>query len=1271
MFFARIAVPVLALLCIVRGELFPDVPDNVQLRKDSNINLMKVLESLAPVAGDEDAGLQPASEGIERFRRQLNTQKSKDFTSGNTESIGASHSADGENDSGYGLASESRSEISRGESATNVQQTEDAASGSGSWDPMHPPLSNTRHNPKVAVPHPNTPYYHPKPADPAPMQPPAPPPSPPVLIQTIIKQIPIPMKKATIGSNQHTRLSHKHTPDVNSLKADEAAFISALHNENEAKSETPVLPGSEGGIQDPTPAASGYASGADAASGSNAVPEEVASGFEGRKDEVTLESGSGMSFISGDNDSAEATLEDATGESGDEDFLPGSIGGATNLQQDEAKAQTIRSGSGSAAPKLTDNAAKEVQQTPVAQAAEVVAKAPVKAAKDVAKAPAVASTAEQAVDSMKQAQPSAESDTEDSLMAQATVPKETAAVAAPQEESGDSLMVEASTQAQAPVPQTSQAAQANTLPQTADKPQAHQSNPVPEVSQVAPKASLAPKANALPQTKPTPQDQDASGDSDDEEALPGSVGADKDITGLEGSASDDKASNQKSNAIPEKTTTGSVETEVSSDSGSGTKQNQATSTIEATPPTIVGPTAAPQEQDISGSGSKDLMADGNEEQLPGSVGGMGPNLMTMNNLANGVSGDDGEDAESSSASGQDSNDAEGSKKDTIAKAAPVAVTANTVKKVTEGSGMDLGFPETASGMAQQQPEQQLPGGDGNDANLQLMSSGDDVSSGSQVMEERDSSGAVEVNTPVSSGAGVSLKTQAAVLNDVTESSGDNEASSGSGAAIPGDVKVKKPKTTAAPAATIPIRPEPVVQQQKASDTIKPLPGSEGKDDTINLSGSGEQEDNSGSFSKDQEVLPEVKKTNTEKPEEAVSQISNLDKESALKAALSAAGLNSVPFALGSGAGSGIELGDSLSGSGITGTLEFTPVSNSNEAVINFYGKKEAKSGGEPLLEGSASEHVSGENRHDIPDLDDSTGSTDVGPTEEAVEEEKEEEVGWPKAGDTVDQQMLDHFMISQILEQNLTLFYGGLMGRSGPVGPPGPPGSPGDRGQTGVPGPVGPDGDIGAPGADGVPGPKGPPGPPGYPGFKGYRGPQGPPGIAGEPGPPGIGGGIGYMGPPGPDAIMPNCSYICEGERTLLHCKQYEMVNVKRAFWGREDKQICGNAPIGLTADKPCETDTDNVLKKINNQCRNQQVCELVASNVFFNDPSCNDAYKYLKVCHECVPDTANSVDVLREYGKRKKRGTKLDHILDRMKKKEEKRIMDDLWIRPFKAPSL
>jgi len=399
--------------------------------------------------------------------------------------------------------------------------------------------------------------------------------------------------------------------------------------------------------------------------------------------------------------------------------------------------------------------------------------------------------------------------------------------------------------------------------------------------------------------------------------------------------------------------------------------------------------------------------------------------------------------------------------------------------------------------------------------------------------------------------------------------------------------------------------------------------------------------------------------------------------SGLQADIVPANLGKIPLKLGVGSGStyglgsgaGIDYGsasDFLSGSAGSGTLELTPATNPSDAIVNLFGsafspaEKEADSGSSSIVEdGSTVKHQKqGKNRHLIP----SSGNDEIAP----YEDKEQVEYDLPKPGDTVDQQLLDRFMISQILEQNLTLFYGGLAGRPGKQGSVGPPGAPGMQGMSGPMGPPGPLGEVGAPGADGEFGPLGPPGLPGPPGYKGEQGPPGLMGLAGEPGAPGIPGPLGDMGPTGPEAVMPNCSYICEGEKTWLQCKQYETIKVNRAFWGREENAFCPEAPVGLDADKVCETDPDNTFKKVESQCRHNQACEIVASNTFFDDPTCKNTFKYLKLCYECIPDEVHATDVLLDMGKRRKRGTRLEDILRKRREKSRDKLLNDLWKHPY-----
>ncbi len=142
------------------------------------------------------------------------------------------------------------------------------------------------------------------------------------------------------------------------------------------------------------------------------------------------------------------------------------------------------------------------------------------------------------------------------------------------------------------------------------------------------------------------------------------------------------------------------------------------------------------------------------------------------------------------------------------------------------------------------------------------------------------------------------------------------------------------------------------------------------------------------------------------------------------------------------------------------------------------------------------------------------------------EESEDNTFKWPKYGDEVTQEMLDHFMIAQLLEQNLTLFYGGLTGRPGPQGEKGPKGKFGDVGPDGPIGPLGPVGEEGAPGEFGVVGPLGPKGDRGPPGDKGRSGIPGLHGLPGEPGVPGGRGKPGTTGPAGPGTDLPVSSFI-------------------------------------------------------------------------------------------------------------------------------------------------
>ncbi|KII70413.1 Collagen alpha-3(VI) chain [Thelohanellus kitauei] len=203
-----------------------------------------------------------------------------------------------------------------------------------------------------------------------------------------------------------------------------------------------------------------------------------------------------------------------------------------------------------------------------------------------------------------------------------------------------------------------------------------------------------------------------------------------------------------------------------------------------------------------------------------------------------------------------------------------------------------------------------------------------------------------------------------------------------------------------------------------------------------------------------------------------------------------------------------------------------------------------------------------------------------------------------------------------------------LIGRLGDPGQPGPAGEkgkdgfPGSPGLIGEPGPPGPSGKIGPQGLDGHRGPRGLTGSPGEAGTPGPPGEQGPPGLTGKPGNPG------RKGPPGLEAVFPNCSFICENEKMWIQCREYELIHIMRTYWGRNDKELCPNPPRGLSSNDTCEGDQDLVFLKVIDQCQNKKACELVGSNIFFDDNTCTHVYKFLKVCYECLPEDTSTYEV-------------------------------------------
>lgn len=99
-------------------------------------------------------------------------------------------------------------------------------------------------------------------------------------------------------------------------------------------------------------------------------------------------------------------------------------------------------------------------------------------------------------------------------------------------------------------------------------------------------------------------------------------------------------------------------------------------------------------------------------------------------------------------------------------------------------------------------------------------------------------------------------------------------------------------------------------------------------------------------------------------------------------------------------------------------------------------------------------------------------------------------------------------------------------------------------------------------------------------------------------------------------------SITCQGQKEWLQCDgPYELIRVRNAFWGRDNDYTCTRSGIthGLRSDKNCAQDESNTMTKIREACDNENVCEVVASPIYFDKTDCPDIYKYLKLEWECA----------------------------------------------------
>ncbi|KAJ7337293.1 carbohydrate binding [Desmophyllum pertusum] len=687
-------------------------------------------------------------------------------------------------------------------------------------------------------------------------------------------------------------------------------------------------------------------------------------------------------------------------------------------------------------------------------------------------------------------------------------------------------------------------------------------------------SQFSPEESLLEQVLPSVSS--GSGEPDkQEESLPGSVGGQISID--ESQDSSNLGSGEEAVKI------------VSPASGMGSGESPTTRSD-------VAVASVAQDSDSSGSGSDEQLSgsgiaddlqslasssEDDDETLPGSIGAVGPNLMTMASPENkpagsGMADQSGDGSGVGSGLEEQANlmktfqfsDSSGS----VGQFDNLAQTKPTSEKEEEGSGeFDLLKslqPPQGSGVA----DEPLPGGFGNgdSADIQSLagSGGEDASGfayqsgsgfGSFMDEGLSASGSAEADVIAdlsgasSSGSGkfysdsneyqsLSKKDYAPTASASASASAEQDSGSSSGSAsqplpVAKHTYLPTPKRvgTGISSTTLAAPASGSSSSGQSDSGASALPGSVGIEESFSSSGSAIFDTSGSGMIPNIADFPQEDLLSTEDVETSASGAEDVNvvesgagegsgaqpsgdegiEETILRShtgklkpisfnldSTLQADLGKIPINLGVGSGStyglgsgaGIEYGsasDFLSGSAGSGTLELTPATNPSDAIVNLFGstfipaEKESDSESSSTVaqsgEGSTIKHKLGKNRHEIPISGDDEIAA-IKPYDDEIEYDL------PKAGDTVDQQLLDRFMISQILEQNLTLFYGGLAGRPGKQGSSWSSGSPGMQGMSGSMGPPGAMGEVGAPGADGEGGIFGPPGLSGYPGFLGEQG---------------------------------------------------------------------------------------------------------------------------------------------------------------------------------------
>ena len=93
----------------------------------------------------------------------------------------------------------------------------------------------------------------------------------------------------------------------------------------------------------------------------------------------------------------------------------------------------------------------------------------------------------------------------------------------------------------------------------------------------------------------------------------------------------------------------------------------------------------------------------------------------------------------------------------------------------------------------------------------------------------------------------------------------------------------------------------------------------------------------------------------------------------------------------------------------------------------------------------------------------------------------------------------------------------------------------------------------------------------------------------------------------------------CDGQSVILTCPEEQGIKILSAFWGRSDTTTCALEKSGRSHTELCQpTEPSYPAKKLSEICDKKALCDVNASEAFFETELCPKVAKYLNIRYDC-----------------------------------------------------